>query len=272
MFFVLSKVLGFFAIPSNLVISIGLAGPAAAGDALCGAPGDGSQSASLVAAGDPRPFAGRQCADHPAGAAVSAVGCRARGARRHHRARRGDLARRFGGPQRGGAQRGGRAHDRRCRAGAALSRCPHSVLRRQPARCSSARAARPSSRCACSRVSALPRARVLLEDRSRNTVENAVFSKAIAQPKAGRALAAGDVGLSFAAGDRRLPQGRAFRSSPIRSIGARAGRGTYWRPFRDRGRGASAHRYGGARMGRPTGLLAHRQDLGTLSRCQFDRA
>jgi uncharacterized SAM-binding protein YcdF (DUF218 family) len=31
----------------------------------------------------------------------------------------------------------------------------------------------------------IPRARILLEDRSRNTVENAVFSKAIAQPKAG---------------------------------------------------------------------------------------
>jgi uncharacterized SAM-binding protein YcdF (DUF218 family) len=31
----------------------------------------------------------------------------------------------------------------------------------------------------------IPRARILLEDRSRNTVENAVFSKAIAQPKPG---------------------------------------------------------------------------------------
>jgi uncharacterized SAM-binding protein YcdF (DUF218 family) len=31
----------------------------------------------------------------------------------------------------------------------------------------------------------IPRARILLEDRSRNTVENAIFSKAIAQPKAG---------------------------------------------------------------------------------------
>jgi uncharacterized SAM-binding protein YcdF (DUF218 family) len=31
----------------------------------------------------------------------------------------------------------------------------------------------------------LPRARILLEDRSRNTVENAVFSKALAQPKPG---------------------------------------------------------------------------------------
>jgi uncharacterized SAM-binding protein YcdF (DUF218 family) len=31
----------------------------------------------------------------------------------------------------------------------------------------------------------IPRARILLEDRSRNTVENALFSKAIAQPKPG---------------------------------------------------------------------------------------
>ena len=51
MFFVLSKVLGFFAIPSNLVIALGLARRAAACDALCRAPaGDSSWRASSVLA------------------------------------------------------------------------------------------------------------------------------------------------------------------------------------------------------------------------------
>ena len=42
-----------------------------------------------------------------------------------------------------------------------------------------------SRRCGCWKASGLRRARILLDDRSRNTVENALFSKAIAQPKAG---------------------------------------------------------------------------------------
>ena len=46
-----------------------------------------------------------------------------------------------------------------------------------------------------------------MERRSRNTYENADFTKAIAAPKAGRALAPGDVGLSHAALDRSVSQG-----------------------------------------------------------------
>jgi uncharacterized SAM-binding protein YcdF (DUF218 family) len=50
------------------------------------------------------------------------------------------------------------------------------------------------------------RGRIILEDHSRNTVENAVYSKAIVQPRHRRAVAAGDLSLSHAAGDRCLPQ------------------------------------------------------------------
>ena len=50
--------------------------------------------------------------------------------------------------------------------------------------------------------------RVILEDKSRNTVENALFSKRARAAEAGRALAAGDLRLSHAAFDRRFPQGR----------------------------------------------------------------
>ena len=53
-------------------------------------------------------------------------------------------------------------------------------------RCSSARRRRRSSRCGCCEIARHCRASaILVEEQSRNTVENAVFSKLIAQPKPG---------------------------------------------------------------------------------------
>ncbi len=54
----------------------------------------------------------------------------------------------------------------------------------------------------------VPRGRLLLEDRSRNTVENALYSKEIAQPKAGERWLLGHLGLPHAAIDRGFPAGR----------------------------------------------------------------
>ena len=64
----------------------------------------------------------------------------------------------------------------------------------------------------------MPEGRVLLEDRARSTRENALLTLPLAQPAAGRALAAGHLGHAHAALDRRVPPRRAGRScSPGRS-------------------------------------------------------
>ena len=51
-------------------------------------------------------------------------------------------------------------------------------------------------------------ARILVEDRSRTTAENAVYSRELAKPQRGRALASGDIGLAHAARGRRVREGR----------------------------------------------------------------
>ncbi len=66
----------------------------------------------------------------------------------------------------------------------------------------------------------IPHARIVAEEQSRNTIENAVFSKLLAMPKPGgcwspRAIICPAPWAFFAR--------RAFRSKPIRLIGARAG-------------------------------------------------
>ena len=88
---------------------------------------------------------------------------------------------------------------------------------------------------------------------------------------AGRALAAGDVRLSHAAGHRHLSQG-GFRRRAL------SGRLAHERERRriasvsDRGRRLAAHRHRRARMGRPRGLLAHGTELGVFSRAQVTGA
>ena len=53
----------------------------------------------------------------------------------------------------------------------------------------------------------ISRDRVLLEDRSRNTVENAVFSKAIVEPKRGDRWLVVTSAYHMPRADRRLSQG-----------------------------------------------------------------
>ena len=146
MFFIVSKVLGFFAIPSNLVIVGRHRSACCCLRRALRAPAGGSWSraSSLLAVLGFSPIGNR--ADHSARAALPAVGRRARRAGRHRRAGRGDLARRLDGAQRCRAQRGGRAHDRAGGLGAALSAGAHRVSAAAARRCSSARRRRRNSR------------------------------------------------------------------------------------------------------------------------------
>ena len=201
MFFYASKILGFFAIPSNFVILVGIAGALLLRTRFSRA-GWRLVIASLVAARGARALAGRQCADRAAGGALPALGPRPRRAARHRRAGRRAHARRLARPQRRGAQRGRRAHDRGRRARAALSatRASSSPAARRGHFRRSGR--RRNSRCGCSRASASRRGRIVAEDKSRNTVENARFLQDAGAAEAGRALAAGHLRLSHAALDR----------------------------------------------------------------------
>ena len=83
----------------------------------------------------------------------------------------------------------------------------------------------------------LPPGRVELEDQSRNTFENRLVQQADSDAEAGRALASGDLRLSYAAGDGHVSAGRISRSKPIRSIGVRAASRTHARPFPSLGDG-----------------------------------
>jgi uncharacterized SAM-binding protein YcdF (DUF218 family) len=100
------------------------------------------------------------------------------------------------------------------------------------------------------------RDRITLEDHSRNTVENAAQAR--------RALAACNVSLSHAAGDRCLPQSGL-------SGGTLSGRLAHTRcrgcatPICDRERRVAANRHGRARMGWTRGILAHWAQLGAFS-------
>ena len=87
MFFVVSKIVGFFAIPSNLVISIGIVGLLLLPTRFARA-GRRLAFASLILLAIARPVADRQCVDHSAGRALSGLECRGRPAGRHRRARR----------------------------------------------------------------------------------------------------------------------------------------------------------------------------------------
>ena len=220
MFFVLSKVFGFFAIPSNFVISIGILGLllwptrfGRAGRRLVAASlivlailGLSPVGNALIVPLEQR-FPPWNAAGGPPAGIVVLGGALSPAC--------------VGGAQRGRAQRGGRAADRRRRVGAALSRCPHPVHRRQ--RRADLRGGRRSRICHA-RVRGLrhsARARPARRSFAQYSRERCFFQGSRAA-EARRALAAGHLRLPHAAGDRHLPQGGLCRSSPIQSIGARA--------------------------------------------------
>ena len=102
----------------------------------------------------------------------------------------------------------GRPPDRRGRAGPALSERADHLFRRQRQPGLGRGARKPITRRELSKASALPETRLIMERRSRNTHENAEFSKAMVSAESGRAMAVGDVRLSHAAIGRHFSQGR----------------------------------------------------------------
>ncbi len=109
----------------------------------------------------------------------------------------------------------------------------------------------------------IDRSRIILENRSRNTAENAEFSKAIANPKPGERWVVDYLGGAYAARHGRVPCGRLQR----RGLSGRLADPTDGRPG-DKVVRARARRYRrrGARVHRPVSLLAHRTIVGTVSR------
>ena len=133
----------------------------------------------------------------------------ARRAGRHRRARRRDRCRSFGRAWH--ARSFSSAADRIIAAAALARQYPNARIvfsggnaESDFERC----AGKPITPPPSSKASALPKTRLIMERRSRNTLENAEFSKAIAAPENRRALAVGDLGLSHAAIGRPVSQGR----------------------------------------------------------------
>ncbi len=110
----------------------------------------------------------------------------------------------------------------------------------------------------------VPRQRVILERRARNTAENAIFSKAIAKAQARRALAAGHLGRAHAARRRMLPP-RRFSS---RSLSGRLDhlQTPVPRSLAVAERWPETHRFCRSRVGWTLGLLADGADQRTPAR------
>ena len=145
---------------------------------------------------------------HIAGEPLSGVGRLARRARRHRRARRRHRSRRLVRPRRAG---------RAAKRPTASSPSPRLARQFPNARIvfsGGNGSLSPGEPAEADFVYPLlddfgiRAQRVTLENRSRNTEENATFSKEIARAEARRALAAGDLGLAHAARGRLFPPRR----------------------------------------------------------------
>ena len=110
-----------------------------------------------------------------------------------------------------------------------------------------------------------PHERVTAEEQSRNTVENAVFSKLLAMPQAGERwrLVTSAFHMPRAMGTFRQA-GFPVEAYPVdwRTRGTE----DMLRPFPTLAYGFAQNRHRRARMGRPSGLLADRPFLGLVSR------
>ena len=262
MFFIVSKILGFFALPSNIILALGFVGVvllrtrfARAGRALV--------TASIVLFAAVRAAADRQGADRAAGGSLSAMGCRARRAGRHRGA---------GWRHRSGIRRGARRADlneaaERVTVVAELARNypPARILYSGGiGRLVFRGGSEAEFAAALIETFGVPRSRLILEDQSRNTAENAIFSRQLAAPKPGERWLLVTSGYHMPRVDRGVPQGR------IRGRGL-SGRLPHPRPrrpphpVRRRRVRIAPHRHGGARMDRPPGLLARGAQLGAVS-------
>jgi hypothetical protein len=103
----------------------------------------------------------------------------------------------------------------------------------------------------------------LLEDRSRNTVENAVFSKALARPRLGERwlLVTSGYHMPRSVGTFRKV---GFPVEPYPVDWRTRGTADALRPFPTMGEGTAAQRHCHARMGRARSLLDHRAKLGAV--------
>ena len=260
MFFILSKLLGLLALPSNLVVEIGLVGIVLlltrfrrlASWLIV-------TSVVLTAVVGFSPLGNILML--PLEAALSALGSVARRARRHRRARRLDHAGNCGGARRRfRAQRGRRTHHCDGRARAQISQCPHHLHRRQCLAVRKRRRPKPPSRFASSSRSASRRIASRPKSSRATPIENAVFSRLIAQPKPGErwllVTSAFHMPRAIARVSRRGFPGRGLsgRLSHPRSGATRRG------CFRRSAYGIGADRPRDARMGRAFGLSADRQD------------
>ena len=185
MFFILSKVLGFFALPSNLLITIGLVGlvllltrfrrlaswlvvTSLVLLALFGLSPLGNALMLPLEERFPPWDASRGAPDGVIvlGGVIAEDVSAARGAVALNEA----------------AER----RDRRRRVGSPLSEPAHHLFRRHQRLAFRQRARRRASPCGSWRTWVSPHERITAEEQSRNTVENAVFSRLIANPQPGQ--------------------------------------------------------------------------------------
>jgi uncharacterized SAM-binding protein YcdF (DUF218 family) len=114
----------------------------------------------------------------------------------------------------------------------------------------------------------IARDRIVLEERSRNTLENAIYSKDLANPKAGERwlLVTSAYHMPRAIGVFRQA---GFMVEAYPADWRTRGPVDALRPFATAWRWIAPHRHGGARMDWAPGVLVYRQILEALSRTAY---
>ena len=224
-------------LPTNFLIGVGLLG------AMLLATRFASLGRKLMvavgrAARDLRVFAARKLAALSAGSAISAMGCGARRAGRHRRARRHRSTPDLSAAHGIAVFRG--AADRVIAAAALARRYPNAriIYSGGSANLISDDAREADYAGAVFESLGIAKARLTMERRSRNTQENAEFSKAMAAPKSGERWLLVTSAYPYAAIGRPVSKGRICRRAvsgrlagrrPRRSPGlSRSSRSTGW--------------------------------------------
>ena len=182
-FLQLSKTIGIMLLPTNFLIGAGFVG-VCCWQTRFASLGRKLMVASIAAACDLRSLAARQLAALSAGAALSALGRRARRARRHRGARRLDRSGSVGGARRPVVRS---AADRIIAAAALARRYPNAriVFSGGSSNLISNDAKEADYAIAAVREPRRCQEPAEIDRRSRNTLENAEFSREIAAPKPG---------------------------------------------------------------------------------------